>query len=218
MDHPLLADLRRRYATKRYDPNRRIPAETLAILYEALRLTPSSINSQPWRFLVIESQGARERLYGTFEEKFQFNRPHVFDASQVILMAHNPRYTRADYGRVIDADIAAGRTRAEDREAAFGAFAFVDLNTLPDGSNAAWTNAQTYIGVGNLLLNAARLGLDATPMEGVDAERIQAAFADELDGYVVQVAVALGYHDPEADYNAAKPKGRLPLDHVLRVL
>jgi len=218
MSHPLLDELRNRCTTKRYDPARRIPQEQLDILFEALRLTPSSIDSQPWRFLVIQSQDARQRLYDTFAEKFQFNRPHVFAASEIILLAHNPRYTRDDYARVVDANIRAGRTKPEDRESAFGGFVFAELNTDENGITEPWTRAQTYIAVGNLLLAAARLGIDATPMEGVDVERIDAAFAQELDGHVCHVAVALGYHDPETDYNRKLPKGRLDLADILTVL
>ncbi|WP_288988116.1 nitroreductase family protein [uncultured Pseudoalteromonas sp.] len=218
MTHPIIRDLESRHTAKRYDATKHISQDDLAVLYDAMRLSPSSINSQPWKFVVIESDAAKERMHTTFANKFQFNQPHIKAASHIILFAHNPQYTREDYGHVIDADIKNGRTQKENREQAFGAFAFVDLNTDEQGNNAAWTKAQTYIALGNTMHAAARLGIDTTPMEGVDAQLIGEEFASELDGYICDVALALGYHDAEEDYNAKLPKSRLSKEQVIQVL
>ena len=51
-----------RYTTKAYDPNRKIPHEQFARLLEILRLTPSSINIQPWHFFIAENTNAKERI------------------------------------------------------------------------------------------------------------------------------------------------------------
>ena len=218
MTHPIIQDLNRRYTTKKYDVSKRIAPENLAIIYEAMRLSPSSINSQPWKFIVIESAHAKARMHSTFANKFEFNQPHIHAASHIILFAYNPHYSRDDYAKVIDADIQNGRTQAQNREQAFGAFAFVDLNTDEHGNNASWTKAQTYIALGNTMHTAARLGIDSTPMEGVDAQLISEVFKDELNGYVCDVALALGYHLPEEDYNVSLPKSRLATQAVIQVL
>ncbi len=218
MTHPIIADLEKRYTTKKYDASKRIPQQDLDVIYQALRLSPSSINSQPWKFIVIESDAAKQRMHETFANKFQFNQKHVFDASHIILFAYNPAYNRDDYAKVIDQDIASGRTKVEDREQGFGAYAFVELNTDEQGNNRAWTKAQTYIALGNTLHTLARLGLHSTTMEGVDSELIGKVFKDELDGYVCDVAVAIGYHDESGDYNAKLPKSRLAQDSVVTVL
>ena len=65
---------------------------------------------------------------------------------------------------------------------------------------------------------AARLGIDSTPMEGVDAELISEEFETELDGFICDVALAIGYHDRTEDYNATLPKSRLPKEQVIHVL
>jgi len=218
MTHPIITDLETRYTTKRYDATKRISAEDLEVLYRAMQLSASSINSQPWKFIVIESDAAKQRMFDTFANKFQFNQPHIKTASHTILFAHNPNYKREDYGRVIDQDIAVKRNSEENREQAFGAFAFVDLNTDETGNNAKWTKAQTYLALGNTLHTLARLGIDSTTMEGIDSELISEAFADELDGYVCDVALAIGYHDNEEDYNQPLPKSRLNIEDVLKVL
>lgn len=218
MTHPIIKDLKTRYTTKKYDASKRISDEDLKVIYEAIQLSASSINSQPWKFIVIESDQAKQRLHDTFEQKFQFNQPHAKTASHTILFAHNPQYKRSDYSKVIDNDITTGRAKEENREQAFGAFAFVDLNTDESGNNNAWTKAQTYLALGNTLHVLARLGIDSTPMEGVDSEAISQMFAEELDGYVCDVALAIGYRNDAEDYNLPLPKSRLPIEKVLQVL
>ncbi len=218
MKHPIITDLEKRYTTKRYDASKRVSQENLAVIYEAMRLSASSINSQPWKFIVIESDQAKQRMHDTFENKFQFNQPHIKTGSHVILFAHNPKYTRADYARVVDKGIEDLRTKPEGREQAFGGFAFVDLNTDDAGNNAAWTKSQTYLALGNTLHVLARLGIDSTTMEGVDSELISDIFSEELGGYQCEVALVMGYHHREEDYNAKLPKSRLATDEVIQVL
>lgn len=218
MTHPIISDLTRRYTSKRYDANKKVSQADLDVVLEAIRLSPSSINSQPWKIIVIESDAAKERMHNTFANKFQFNQPHIKTASHTLLFAYNPKYARTDYEKVIDTDIENGRTKPENKDQAFGAFAFVDLNTNDDGNNAHWTKAQTYIALGNAMHTVARLGIDSTPMEGVDKDLISELFADELNGYICEVALAIGYHEASEDYNASLPKSRLAKEKVITIL
>jgi nitroreductase/dihydropteridine reductase len=215
MTHEIIEDLLKRHTCKKYDTSKKIPQEDLNILFEAMRLSASSINSQPWKFIVIESEEAKQRMYDTFVNNFQFNQQHVFDSSQIILFANNPKYTRDDYAKVVDKGIEDGRIKLEDREAAFAGFAFAELNTDKTGDATSWTKAQTYIALGSTLHTLARLGIDSTALEGIDTQLVQEAFKEELDGYVCDVALAIGYHDTQADSNAKLPKSRLSLDDVL---
>ena len=218
MNSPIIDDLLWRHSTKKYDPTRKIPQQDLDILYEAMRLSASSINSQPWRFIVIKSDEAKQRMSDTFVEKFQFNRAHVFDSSEIILFAYNPRYTRKDYAEVVDDQIQDKRTKPEERENAFDGFIFAELNTDEEGNTGSWTKAQTYIAIGNTLHTLARLKIDSTPMEGIDIERVNEEFKEELDGYQCDVALAIGYRHPEGDYNAKIPKSRRRAESVFKHL
>ena len=212
--HPIIEDLQWRYTTKRYDKTKKVTPEDLEVLLEAIRLSASSINSQPWRFIVLESDQAKGRLLATVAEKFQFNQPAIGNCSHIILFAHNPHYRREDYAQVVDNGVEDGRTPAENRDKAFGSFVFAEMNTDASGNTAAWTKAQTYIALGNALHTLARLRIDSTTMEGIDSERIGEEFAQELDGYRCEVALAIGYRDAEEDYNAKLPKSRRRAESV----
>lgn len=214
----ILSDLEGRYTTKKYDKNRKVSQLDLNVLYESLRLSPSSINSQPWKFIVLESEQAKQRMYDTFTDKFQFNREHILACSHVILFAHNPSYNKSDYEKVVDTDISLARTPKEGKEQAFAKYAFVELNTDERGENHAWTKAQTYIALGNALHTLARLKIDSTAMEGIDSSKVEQTFAEELEGFRCELALAIGYHDCEEDYNAKLAKSRLDKKTVLKVI
>jgi nitroreductase/dihydropteridine reductase len=215
MAHPIIKDLKWRHSTKKYDATRKIPQEDLDVLFEAMRLSASSINSQPWKFVVIESNQAKERMSKTFAHKHQYNQPHVFDSSHIILFAYNPHYTRDDYAQVVDKGIEDGRTKLKDRESAFGVFSFAEFYTDETGNTSGWTKAQTYLALGNTLHVLARLRIDSTPLEGIDIDLVNEEFKEELDGYQCDVALAIGYRHPENDFNATLPKSRLSLDRIL---
>jgi nitroreductase/dihydropteridine reductase len=82
------------------------------------------------------------------------------------------------------------------------------------GDTAVWAQKQVYLALGELLLGAATLGLDACPMEGFDAAALNAALGLEARGLSAVVLVALGHHSDE-DFNAKLPKSRLPAQAVI---
>lgn len=218
MTHPIIKDLNTRYTAKKYDADKRISAEDMEIIKEALRLSASSINSQPWKFIIIESDEAKQRFHDTFENMHQFNQPHAKEASHTILFAHDPKFTKEKFAKRVDAEVSSGHLPADMYDTFMGAYAFADMNTDEEGFNGNWTKAQVYIALGNILHTLARLGIASTPMEGVDSALIGEKFAEELEGHVVDVALAIGYHKDGEDYNHGLPKARLALEQVVETL
>src|SRR5580765_1247923 len=78
----LLSRLRWRYATKQFDPARRISAADWAALEESLILTPSSFGLQPWRFIVVTDPATREKLVPV-----SWGQRQVVDASHLVVFA-----------------------------------------------------------------------------------------------------------------------------------
>src|SRR5476651_1372976 len=58
----LISTLKWRYATKQFDPAKKISDADWKTLEEALVLTPSSFGLQPWKFLVIRDPELRAKL------------------------------------------------------------------------------------------------------------------------------------------------------------
>lgn len=214
MSNSIITDLNWRHTCKWYDPNKKVSEADLKVIEEALQLSASSINSQPWRFVIVESDKAKKRAEKAFVDMFAFNQRHVFDSSHLILFGYNPRYNKADYAKVIDEDVKVGRIAEDQRAQAMAATSFIDLNTDENGYNGVWTKAQTYIALGNLMHVLARMKIDSTPMEGIVADIVSEEFKKELDSYFCELAVAIGYRS-DKDYNENLPKSRLPLSDIL---
>jgi len=53
--------IKARRSVRSYTPEP-VPDETLRRLLEAARLAPSAMNYQPWRFIVVRSQEAKDRI------------------------------------------------------------------------------------------------------------------------------------------------------------
>ncbi|KTT78898.1 dihydropteridine reductase, partial [Pseudomonas oryzihabitans] len=75
---------RTRYTTKAFDGSRSIPAEQVEELLELLRQAPSSVNSQPWHFVVAASSEAKARIAQGMQSPY--NEPKVLPASHVIVL------------------------------------------------------------------------------------------------------------------------------------
>ena len=58
----ILEGLNWRYATKTYDPSKKIPAADWATIEEAISLAPSSFGIQPFKFVIITDPATREKL------------------------------------------------------------------------------------------------------------------------------------------------------------
>ena len=62
-NHPIMDLMRRRWSGRAFD-SRPLPHSTLAAILEAARWAPSSGNSQPWRFIVLDGRDAAARADG----------------------------------------------------------------------------------------------------------------------------------------------------------
>ncbi|MEI8252188.1 MAG: nitroreductase family protein [bacterium] len=58
----LIKALNWRYATKKFDITKKINQNDLDILFDVLRLAPSSFGLQPWKFIHVKTAEIREQL------------------------------------------------------------------------------------------------------------------------------------------------------------
>ena len=96
-NNELLNALNWRYATKKYDVNKKLDENTLNTLLETLRLTPSSLGMQPWKFLVIENRDTREKL-----KEAGFGQSQFTDASHIIIFCAKNKITNGDAERFLE--------------------------------------------------------------------------------------------------------------------
>ena len=208
--HQLIDQLNWRYATKQYDPTRKISAADWATLEEALVLSPSSLGLQPWAFLVVDDPAVRARLMAA-----SYGQPQVTDASHLVVFTTKINVGEAD----IDAHV---RRTAEVRGIPVESLAglrTMAVRSIVQGMNdterRVWATNQTYIALGNLVTSAALLGIDATPMEGIEKSRYDDILGLKVRGLTTSVIATLGYR-AEGDKYAIIPKVRFAREQVVQ--
>ena len=58
----ILSAAKKRHTAKAYDTERRIPEDVMQQVYGLLRNSASSVNSQPWHFIVANTPEGRARI------------------------------------------------------------------------------------------------------------------------------------------------------------
>ena len=208
----LLTALHWRYATKAFDPQRTIPAETWAGLVESVVLAPSSFGLQPYRLLDVRDRAVRESLV-----PHAWGQQQVVDASHFVVFAARTSVTEPEIDTYL-------RRIAEVRgvtvESLAGFRGMLTGTLLSDGFRAIqpnWTARQAYIALGTLLESAALLGVDACPMEGFVPAEFDRILGLRDQGLTAVVACALGYR-AETDRYAQLPKVRFATNDLVRTI
>jgi nitroreductase len=198
----LIEALRWRYATKAFDPAKKIPAAEWKALEEALILSPSSYGLQPWRFLVITDAATRQKLL-----PLSWNQKQVTDCSHFVVFSGRTDVAAKDVDKLIQT---IGRIQKRDA-ASLDAYRGMMMGDLVNGPRHAliteWVSRQVYIALGNFMTSAAMLGIDTCPMEGIDPVKYDEALGLKETEYATKVACAAGYRSTSDKY-ASLPKFR----------
>ena len=188
----------KRYTAKAYR-NEKISEAKIKELAEILRLAPSSVNSQPWKFALIGDEALKADLAG---HSF-FNEQKIKEASHLVVFfaKDNVAEFEENFKKVAPQPILEF---------------YVGMKAGDEKNAKTWFQKQVYISLGFFLAACGVEGIDATPMEGIDTDYYSEKL--QVEGYKAVLAVAVGYHS-EADSNhpSKTPKRRLPLDEVVEI-
>jgi len=210
-----------RYTTKEFNPSKKISESDMKEVKNLLRMSPSSVNLQPWHFIIAESKAAKERVAKGTQGFFHFNEPKVLNASAVVVFCSKIDADETYYQHIADTEDKSGRFPNEDIKNGFlgavKAFAGIHKFDLKDLNH--WMEKQVYLNLGSFLLGVASLGIDATPMEGIDVKALDEEFGLREKGYTSLVAVSLGYR-ATSDFNSTDktPKSRLAEKEIITVI
>lgn len=208
----LIQALEWRYATKAFDPSRKIPAETWAALAQTLVLTPTSYGLQPYQFLVVQDPAKRAALL-----PHSWGQKQVVDCSHFVVFTARTDMREADVTRLIQRISTVRGVPAETlnfyRDMMLGDV----VNGVRGKTAREWATRQCYIALGNLMTAAAVLGVDACPMEGLLPAEYDKILGLEGSGYATAVACALGYR-AAGDKYASHAKVRYPAAELVRVI
>jgi len=210
-----------RYTTKEFDASKKISDADMAEVKNLLRMSPSSINLQPWHFIIAETKEGKERMAKGTQGFFHFNEPKITNASAVVLFCAKTDVGEEYINHIVDTEDKAGRFPSEDIKNGFygGMKAFVNIHKYDLKDVQHWAEKQVYLNIGSFLLGVASLKIDATPMEGIDVKALDEEFGLREKGYTAIVAVSLGYRTT-SDFNATdkNPKARLAESEIITTI
>lgn len=199
----VLTALNWRYATDKF-LDQPMPEETFQTILQAARLAPSSMNFQPWKYILVQSAELKEQIFEAGYRQEAIKAPHL-----LALIVPNLLNTD-NVNQVIQATAKARQTDPSNLEGYRNMLqGFVD-KTSPD-KFIDWNKRQAYISLGMLLLTAAQLEIDAAPMEGFNSEQVKAILG--LSDYTAITLIGLGYRHPE-DSHQSWPKVRFELEQM----
>ncbi|MGQ3679648.1 nitroreductase family protein [Tenacibaculum discolor] len=193
--------MQQRYTTKKYNASKKIESEKIKELQQVLQLSPSSINSQPWKFIFVSDADTKQQL----SEVSWLNTSKVLESDTVVV-----------FNRINDITLFEKQIEKELPEGAVNYYKEF-IKPKPEEEIKAWFDKQVYLALGVFLSACAEMGIDATPMEGIEPENYDKILNNE--GYNTLVAVAIGYRDEEdSNQPDRKPKSRLALNKVIETI
>ncbi|MGP1929850.1 MAG: nitroreductase family protein, partial [Arsenophonus sp. ER-BJ3-MAG3] len=99
----------RRHTVKAFEGGKSLPQDEIETLLNVLRNSPSSVNSQPWHFVVASTEAGREQIAASTDGAFAYNSPKVRNASHVIALCIRTDLDEAHLQNVLAQEDADGR-------------------------------------------------------------------------------------------------------------
>lgn len=198
-----------RYATKKFDPNKKIPDSLWNVLEQSLVLAPSSFGLQPWKFFVVTNPELRQELVA-----HSWGQKQVTDASHLVVLAIKKGINVADVDRYLARQAEVHQVPIENLQK-YGDIVkgFLDSPPYPLDIDE-WSTRQVYLALGQLMTAAAMANIDTCPMEGFNPAKYDELLDLPAQGYKSVVICALGYR-AEDDKYASLPKVRYETEAVV---
>ncbi|MEZ5426117.1 MAG: NAD(P)H-dependent oxidoreductase [Pyrinomonadaceae bacterium] len=204
----ILDQLNWRYATKKFDPEKKVSDEDWEILEQALILAPSSFGLQPFKFLVVTDPEMKEKL-----RPAAWGQAQITDSSHLVVVTARKDMAENHVAEFIDRIVEVRGTPREmlaDYENMIEGFR---KKAVAGGWIGPWSQRQAYIALGFLLETAALLGIDACPMEGFEPDQFDQILG--LKDYTATALCAIGYRDADGDWLEPLPKVRFSKEKLI---
>lgn len=207
----LLEKLKWRYATKAMN-GKKVPQEKIDSIIEAASLAPTSSGLQPFEIIVVTNPEVKKEI-----RAIAWNQSVVEDCSHLLVFAAWDTYTADRINYMFDLTNEVRGFKNEGWEA----YRQQLLGSYPQKSKEENFNhaaRQAYIAFSQALAAAAFEGVDSTPMEGFDPDKLDKILKLNERGLKSCVLLPIGYRDTENDWLANLEKIRKPKNKLVTVI
>ncbi len=196
-----------RYATKRFDANRKLSHEQVETLLNAARMAPSSYGLQPFEIMVVENDDLRKQL-----QEAAYGQQQLTEASHVMVFAANKTVDEALVDSFMQR-VAKSRGQSMESLKDFRNMVLGSVSGKSEQGKFQWAARQAYIALGFLLATAAIESIDACPMEGFNNAEFDRILNLEQKGLKSVVMATVGFRSADDKY-AGLPKVRKTQDQL----
>jgi len=188
----LIEKLNWRYAAKRMNGTT-VPEEKVALILEAIRLSPTSLGFHAFKVYVIENPQLKEKIFNE-----ACHQPQIKESSHLLVFTP---YRNISTELVKEHMEFFSKTRAVELESlSYFDSQFSKIIDQSEEQNFNWTTRQSYIALGFGIVAAALEGVDATPIEGFNPVVLDEILNLKDQNLSSVCILALGYRDEATDY------------------
>ncbi|WP_298493995.1 NAD(P)H-dependent oxidoreductase [uncultured Algibacter sp.] len=204
----IIKQLEWRYATKKFDANKKLSKAKLNIITEAFNLTATSFGLQTIKLIVIEDKKLREPLV-----EASYNQKQVLDASHLLVICIQRDIEDTDvityYNNI--------KTIRNTPDTILKPYQEDLINMMQSKSIAErqqWSTNQAYIALGNLMTVCAIEGVDSCPMEGFLPTKYDEILKLDEKGLKSVLLLPVGYRAEDDMFSILK-KVRKPINEAV---
>lgn len=207
----LLERLNWRYAAKAMN-GEKVPQEKIDRILEASRLAATSSGLQPFEIFVITNQEVKEKI-----RPVSWNQSTVTDCSHLLVFAAWDTYTedRINYAFDLVNEVRGFKNEGWEayRQKLLGMYPQQD-----DEVSFEHASKQAYIAFTHAMIAAAFEEVDATPMEGFDANAVDEILGLRDKGLRTSVLLPIGYRKQSEDWLVDLVKVRKSKETLITII
>ena len=178
-----------RHSVKEFDKDYKIEREEMLQILEEATKAPSSVNLQPWRFVIVESEEGKDKL----RPIIKFNTKQNDSSSAMILIFGDMKcYEKTD--EIYSQAVEAGYMSEDDKNKSVELFNQVYESFSKEEMNDVVKIDSSLMAM-QLMLVARAHGFDTNPIGGFEKDQLAEAFGLDSDRYVPVMIVAIGKAD-----------------------
>ena len=213
----IIESLNFRHACKEFDETKKIKKDDFDIILESMRLSPSSMGLEPWKFLLVQDTNLRDRL----KTIVWGGQKQIPTASHLIIALTKKSYFMRYDSEYVSNFMSNIQNHSEKiknfRLSFYENFQKNDLKLLEsERAIFDWASKQSYIPLANMMNAAAMLKIDTCAIEGFNKEALdlllESDFNINLNHYSVSYMLAFGYR-----VNPQPKKTRQKLEDILEI-
>ena len=204
----LINSLNWRYATKIFDPSKKLSEEQVNTLAETLRLSASSFGLQPWKFIFISDDKLRNELL-----PHSWGQEQVTKSSHHVVFCYKENFGEEDVDRFLKSTAEVRGAPLESLEG-YGKMMKGFLAGKNHEEKQVWMKDQVYIALGSFMVCCAQMKIDACPMEGIVQDEYDKILGLDKAGWKTAVACPVGFRSADDKYGELA-KVRYPLSEVV---